>query len=262
MADEPIITDAPIVSADGVFSEGWTNVLPEDLRENETIKNAKSLGDMAKMTIEAQKMVGSSVRIPNPDAPDEEKREFYKKLGCPETAEKYVQPKLELPEGLPYDEEAAKLLTGFCHKLGISQTQYEQLYKYYNDFQAKKYGEIQQVSQAATEKAQTELKQKWGESDYDKNVEVARRALQKFATDEQTKFLEEAEVGGVKLGNHPVLVEMFNTIGQKMSDDSLIKGGSPATGAEAPDYPNSPGMYADDPKWRPWFEARGHKFTK
>lgn len=253
---------APIIGADGAFAEGWLNAVPEQYRQNETIKSVKSLGDMAKMTIEAQKLVGSSVRIPKPDASDEEKRAFYAKLGCPDSAEKYVVPEIKLPEGMPYDEEEAKLLTGFCHKLGITQSQYEQLYKYYNEFQAKQYNLYNKQAKVATEKAISGLKQKWGESDYDKNVEVAKRAVKQFASEEQIKFLEQTQVDGVQLGNHPMLVELFNAVGLKMTDDSLVKGGVTAGDDKGPQYPNSPEMYEDDPKWRPWFEAKGHAYKK
>jgi hypothetical protein len=166
-----------------------------------------------------------------------------------------------MPEGLPYDEEAAKLLTGLCHKVGISQGQYEELYRYYHEFQAKQWNAYQEQQQAGVDNAIKELKTKWGEESYDANLEVAKRAIKAFASDEQVELLNSAEINGVKLGDHPMIVELFHRVGQKLSSDDIVKGGGAATTeAQVPDYPNSPEMYEDDPKWRPYFEARGHKY--
>ena len=73
-------------------STDWKAGISEEYLENKTIQEAGSINDLAKMTIEAQKMVGGSIRPPGPDAGIEDKQKFY------ENVRKHVPGLIKLPE--------------------------------------------------------------------------------------------------------------------------------------------------------------------
>jgi uncharacterized membrane-anchored protein YjiN (DUF445 family) len=56
-----------------------------------------------------------------------------------------------------------------------------------------------------------------GGPDFNKNVEVAHRAMKAFGNETLTKYLNESG-----LGNHPDVVRMFMRIGKAMSEDKII----------------------------------------
>jgi hypothetical protein len=43
--------DGAVINETGEFQEGWTKILPEDIREDATLGNIKGLPDMAKMLV-------------------------------------------------------------------------------------------------------------------------------------------------------------------------------------------------------------------
>lgn len=90
-------------------SQDWRAALPEDLRSHESLKDFKDPGSLAKSYIETKAMVGSSMRLPGPDASAEDKAAFVAKL-----AEKFPDT-VYLPKS---DEEAAGLEKQLWEKLG------------------------------------------------------------------------------------------------------------------------------------------------
>ena len=59
-----------------------------------------------------------------------------------------------------------------------------------------------------------------GGANLTKNVEMAKRVMDTFASPELKKLLNDTG-----LGNHPELVKVFAKVGAKMSEDSFIPGG-------------------------------------
>lgn len=57
-----------------------------------------------------------------------------------------------------------------------------------------------------------------GGENYSESVELARRAIEKFASPELKKTLDET-----KLGNHPELVRVFKRIGQELANPKLVQ---------------------------------------
>jgi hypothetical protein len=61
-------------------SVSFIDSLPEDLRSEPSLADFKDLSGLAKSYVSAQKMLGSSVRIPTEEASPEAREEFYSKL--------------------------------------------------------------------------------------------------------------------------------------------------------------------------------------
>ena len=117
----------PVVSGAG----DWFESLPPDLKVEKSIQSFKGKGvaDVAKSYVEAQKMIGGSIRLPKPDAKPEEREAFMAdlstKLGRPATAADYKKAvTLEaLPDGTPWDEAAYDEFLGEMHKAHATPAQ-------------------------------------------------------------------------------------------------------------------------------------------
>src|SRR5690606_9236482 len=73
------------------------------------------------------------------------------------------------------------------------------------------------ATKRATEKADEDLRKEWGE-DYKPNLAIAARAAKEFGGEDFARFLNTAEVDGVKLGDHPAFAKAFASIGRAMSE--------------------------------------------
>lgn len=227
----------------------WRDSVSEEHRSG--ISKFGSVGELAKSYIELEGAMGSRIKVPAEDAPEEERSAFYNKLGRPENADGYELP--EVPEGLQHDEEFEKTMRNIAYKAGAPKAQFLQLVKGYYEFLAAKL-------HRSKEEGERTLHEDWG-ADYDKNLEVAKRACTQFGGEEFTKLL--VDTG---LGSNPTVVKTFLEIGKVNLDDSFVKG-EPAKSKEefVPANVKSPEMYASgedeySKKARAYFEARGHVY--
>ncbi len=175
---------------------------------------------------------GRGVIAPKPDAPAEEWVAFNKKLGVvPEKADAYALPK-------DFDPEAAKALQAdpmlgkfqqFAHQIGLSKGQFGAVMKWFAD---ESKGRLDAAEGDFLKKAEGEteaLKKEWG-SDYDKNVELGRRAAQAFIKPLEGESIEDV-IGKIEdgLGTARTL-QLFKTIGEGMSEHSFISDSGADTG--------------------------------
>jgi hypothetical protein len=205
----------------------WRESLPGDLKLDKTLADFKDVGSLAKSYVETKKLVGDAVRIPKPDAKPEELAAFYKRLGVPESPDKYPIELPKLPDGAPgWHEPTIQGFRETAHKAGLTPAQVTQLIGWYaTDQLGKRDASAAQSSTASREaraKAQAALEQEWGPQDsplYQRNKGLARSAVRHlFADDPELAALIEGE------GNRPALVKGFAKIGQTMLEDELIDG--------------------------------------
>ena len=225
-----------------------------DNMEWATSKGIKSVEDLPKLIgshRELEKMSSGRVKMPTPESSAEEIRAFYQKTGCPENPEGY---EVANPEGI-YDnirdegiENAMKVI---AHEQGVSKQAFESIVKGY-------YDKLATDMQAGREAGETALKQELGDK-YDESIAIAQR----FCSTCSDEFRDLLEKSG--LGNNPIFVKEFMSLGRKTMSDTLIKGtaeGDKEKDAYTPQYKDSPQMYAtgDDEesvKARKYFEAKG-----
>ena len=148
----------------------WRDELPPEYKEEPSLKDYKDLGSLAKSHVELQKMIGSSIRPPGPDAAPEAKKEFLDKftkqypelvnvtnqeallkaLGKPEKPDGYTPP-TELGS---VPEDVVNNWRQTAAELGLTKKQAEAALKKqmegYTQFNAK------------IEQSKSELKKEWG----------------------------------------------------------------------------------------------------
>lgn len=237
---EGTITADALLGDDGAFQEGWLDNLPEDTFEKDDtgklkqgdLADHKNIGSMAKSYLNKDKLLGTAVQPLADDASDEDRRAHFTKLGCPEKVEGYEIKTPELPEGMQMDEALMKATTKYAHDNGIPKTIFEGLAKLVLDGQVNTHNQLVKAATEAQDKVAeasiNKLKGEWG-ADYDKNLEMGRRAYDLFGGDDFVKLMEET---GLK--DNPVVVKAFVEIYKQIKPDEFITGGTPAEKTAVP----------------------------
>lgn len=135
---------------------------------------------------------------------------------------------LKLPDGTQLDASAVEKVAQIAKEQKLSNAQAQALLNAKSDAIAEFTTKQQeQVKHKSTNDWVNEMKSdpELGGDGFDKNVEMAKRVVQKFGTESFKKTLNESG-----LGNHPELVRVFSRIGKLMSEDQLVLPGAQVGG--------------------------------
>lgn len=207
----PPPADNPLLEVE--FPEGFDESLKNEQSLKLFIKDKKfNYPEILKSYVNAQKMIGKDkVVLPGKNATDDDWNNFYNKIGRPEL-EKYD---VRLKEGQEADATFMKKYKEIAHKSGLLPKQAENLFHWYHE-------EVEGAQKAVLEARKQELdaelfnlKKEWGVG-YDKEVDLAKRALRQFASDDEIEALKQAGLtGNVKF------VKLLNKIGKGLKEDSF-----------------------------------------
>ena len=198
----------------GSSQSSWRDSLPEDLRAHPSLTDIKDPAALVKSYIHAQSLVGAEkVVLPKADAQESEWGEFYKKLGRPETPEKYQFSEIKT-EHVKFSEDGQKWMAQMFHKHGLTQKQADGIHQEYVTRleTAAKAEQARRDTQRA--EALESLKSEWKGPTYDMNVEFAQRAIRTFGNDQLIKYLNESGEG-----DNPQLIKLFANIGKQLGED-------------------------------------------
>jgi hypothetical protein len=180
----------------------WRDSLPDELKEHKGLADVKDVGALAQQFLDGQSALGTSIRIPGPEAGDDAWKAFneklsakvpdlirtpdvdneetmnalYNKLGRPEDATGY-----EHPEGM--DATRMKEFAELSHGLGLSKAQYVKMATAFHEYNI---AQQEAASQAFTDGIR-ELKQEWGIV-YEDNVQMVDAVMK--GTDAPKQLLE------------------------------------------------------------------------
>jgi hypothetical protein len=161
-------------------SLGWRAGLPDDLKQNETFKSFKTVGDFAKAHLDtATKLTDAEAKLKDfiprlPDnATDEEKGIYYNALGRPEKAADYE---------FDGEDKNAPEWTGFWkqqfHSLGLTKAQAKSLSAQWNGQLQKMVDSYNEGRKNEVAEAESKLRTELGDK-FDANVELAKRVYNK-----------------------------------------------------------------------------------
>ncbi len=269
MSDQQVTTEStevktlegtPAITSEVKTAEGSSQVtstdlstllsgLPEELRSDPSLSNVKDSATLVKNYINAQKMIGNSIRIPRQDDPQEMKDSFFNKLkdipgivklptpgnkaeqdalfaamGRPMTADGY---KIEAPEGQQVSDDVANAFKGLAHNIGLSQNQVKAI----SDFQFKL--EAQARLQNAEEvKATTEtLKAEWGK-DFDNRISAVKELISTYGA----KYPDQAAaLADSRIINNPVVLMAFADLAKTYKERGMLAGNSQVKFGLTPD---------------------------
>lgn len=167
-----------------------------DSFENNDVKEwLKSYGEaypnpeaVATKALNLEKFVGAEksgrgVVAPKPDAPAEEWQAFYKKVGgVPEKPDDYKLPSTIKPEIATAlaDDPMVKSFKEYAHNKGIPPMFFQDVMSWYIGQMAGKDESMMNDFNAKSEQDLADLKSEWKGIEYDKNIEMGRRAATQF----------------------------------------------------------------------------------
>jgi len=128
----------------------------------------------------------------------------------PQVPESY---ELEM-EGL--DEDAVNSFKDVAKDMGLSQEQAAKVL----DFNKQRLATLVEGAKEAEAKVEADLKSEWG-GEFDKNLNLAKRAIDAFTDDNFKTFLEDT-----RLGSHPEMIKLFHNLGAKLSEDTFSSDGT------------------------------------
>lgn len=249
----------------GILTEpqtSWKDGLSEETKS--AVSGFETEGSLADGYAALYKKMGTAVQMPTDKTSDEERSAFYQKLGRPETIADYSRP--ELPEGQEFDESFLSEMAAVAHAEGVSDKQFRGFIDKYIGLQSQAAEAKVSAENAEADATQKQLHEDWG-GDYDKNLEISKRALRELVPAEmKDDFI--AVMTEKNLDNNMLFIKAFHSIGSKMMDDTLVKGELPKVEkGYVPSNPNSPDMYEhgedeESAKARAYFRAKGHIYSR
>lgn len=210
----------------GGTATSWRDGISEEYRNDPSMNNFKSVDDLAKGYLNAQKLVGKDkLVLPASDAGKEDWDRVFNTLGRPEKPEDYKVEDIQienLPKDFPVDNEMKAGFAKKAHELGLLPGQVNELYKWYMTENMNLYNTGLQANAEAVKNAETKLRQKYGAA-FEQKVNLARKVFDTFGDDETRALMDSG------FGNDPRVIGLFASIGEKMSEDVLGPGKSGPT---------------------------------
>jgi len=209
-----------LVNADGTFAEGWLShgAIEADLRSDKTLGRVKSVGEMARMLVNAEKILGNKRSVIPTDPADTKTIDaYYRAVGWPESADKYpeLKPPANLPEGMKPNDEMTKAFRTWCHEARLTPEQVQHLAAKIWDWNIADHNNGQAERAKAVEEGRAAFRTKYGAT-ADAMVQLGNTAAAAFA---DAPLLERLK--GKGLLEDPDFLELMVGVGQAVSPDRL-----------------------------------------
>lgn len=201
-------------NAPAVMAYDVKTMAPAEFASEPSLANIKSVQDLTKGYINAQKLIGAKrIALPGEKASDAEWGQFYDSIGRPKTSTEYEMPDVKVDESLKIDDKRLAAAKQKFHDMGLTPRQAKELMSYYMGTMNEQVTGVK--TQAATQAAAAvdALKQEWGEK-YELNVEVAKSVLKKYGDQELLTYLDTSG-----MGNNTKLITLLHKIGVSVMED-------------------------------------------
>ncbi len=222
---EPVV-EAPVTEA---APSSWRDGIDEGLRENPSLTKFEDVNALGKSYVELSGLIHKKGIIPiDENSTDEQRAEYHKAMGVPETTEGYELGAYQPPEILAeiWDANGVSEVAEKARELGVSKDQFNGMVDALAQSQAKNLGEhIQGVEQkrAAVESG---LKEKYGAA-FPEKIAQAKAGMDAAAA---AVGLTREELAGQSLpdgsfiGDNAALTEIFSMLGAQ-GDELGFHGG-------------------------------------
>jgi hypothetical protein len=231
-------TPAPTVPADpnappsgdaAPAGDDWRVGLPEDIRGEKSLASFKSVADLAKSHVSAQKRLGGSIALPGKDAKPEELQALRSKLAeagvieaPPAKPEEYKATLAPREDGTPVDEQLMSAFRQRAHAAGMTDKQAQAMLDLYGENIA---GAQLKIAGSRAE-TMAALEREWGGAT-PRQIALANRALSDADPDgELTRILV-----GTGLANHPAMIKHFARVGRERAEDDPTWAADMSTGS-------------------------------
>lgn len=198
-----------------VMEDGWLKGIEKSLAEDPSMKAIQDMPALVKSYVHAQRMMGKNkVIIPGKEATEDEVKQFFMKVGLPESVDKYdiqVKNKEEL------DTDFLKAFKEAAYSANILPDQAQKLFDWYNEKMDSTIKSTQESQNNLLQEEVNNLKKEWGEG-FDKKLSLAKQALKQFSDKDTMVYLEQSG-----LGNDTKLIRLFSKIGEAILSEDTFK---------------------------------------
>lgn len=214
----------------------FIETLPEELRQEKSLVDFKDVQSLAKSYVNAQRMIGNSIRIPSEDAskeafqdfheklskvngvvklPDMENEQevsaFFEKLGRPSAADQYES----LAEAKQiFREDLIDKFADVAFAHGLNNKQVKALIEYQKSITPTQ-EQVEAEEMQSVEKTRDSLKKLWG-SEYDRKVQSANEVLSKYSE----KYGESVQELAYYAKHNPALVAMMSDLADSFNEST------------------------------------------
>jgi hypothetical protein len=200
---------------EGNGTADWRSALPKEFQENASLKRYKSVADLAGAYINAEKLIsGDKVPVPNKNWTEHDWKNFFTKVGLPESVDKY---EVKFKDGVTIDEQFSKQFIEHAHKAGILPRQAQALADWFSDVTAQSEQSFIKEREAQFKQGVQELRQEWGNA-FDLRVAQANKLIQEIGAHKHFQ-----EMG---YGSDVKLMKMLAEYAAKIyTDPKIFEGG-------------------------------------
>lgn len=210
----------------GSATPSWRDTLPEGIRGDQTLSKYSNVETLAQAHINLQKMVGSDkIAIPGKNSSEADWQNVFKKLGLPESVDKY---EMKAPEAIK-DEKFLSAFKEQALKAGVLPSQAEKLLNWSVENSVASQKAMADQREQAQAKAIDGLKAEWGEG-WDRKVGAAKAGVEWAGGEDLRQYL--AKTG---LGNDPVVIKMMAKVGEALTEGKVRGEGAGMSGGLTPD---------------------------
>ncbi len=197
----------------------WRTSLPDDLKNEPSLKLINDVSGLAKSYVSAQKLVGADkIPVPSKHATEEDWKNVYHKLGLPQDVKDYD---VKVKEGISIDKEFNDRFKSTAHKAGILPKQAQALADWFGEENSKAETTVLAEFKKDQDLRMNALKEKWGAA-ADERIQGAKQLISELASPELVKYLNDSGLGG-----EPRVVEIFAELHNKYMKEAGEKGGRP-----------------------------------
>lgn len=238
--DNQVTQEAPENNA-ATNEQNLLELVSEDLRAEPSLKDFKDINSLAKSYVNAQKLIGNSVRIPSEDASQEakaeflnklksiddvvvkptsddpsEREEFLNKLGRPESPDQYDFNEVVDPNIVQHPDVSAELDTfkNIAHEIGITKEQANKLV----DMRMQTLKEHTESQKQQVEEAKQELRGMWGQ-DYENRMNIAKQTA-KLYSEKYPDAMTDLINGPT--GSNPAFINMLAELGKGFKEQGHV----------------------------------------
>ena len=185
----------------------WKKDIHPDVANDKLWESIPDIKTLTKMAADNARYNVGAVKIPAPDAPQDQWDAFYKKLGKPDTIDAYT-----VSEKGQGDETVTKLRSA-AHRASLTPAQWNVMRDGYADVLEEQIA----VQREEMRQAEDTLKAEWGGA-YEGNVKRMQKAIRLYGGDEA---LQSVLKGG--LGNDVYFLKMMDRFSKALRDERIIR---------------------------------------
>jgi hypothetical protein len=205
--------------------------------ENTSAETPNDVDQSAEENSTADKLYDKEPDSPEEEKPIEEKSEGDESEAKPDSESEDNEEKkaydakytFETDEDSPLTDEHLSKIAQIAKERNLSNEEAQALVdmqeEAFKGFQSSIEKQVEENTKQWFEDAKNDPE--FGKDKFEKSAELAKRVIDRYATDEFKQAVNETG-----LGNHPELLRLFVRIGNAMSEDSLVLSGSQNTVSE------------------------------